>query len=49
LAKMQKTEVTSTVTNTNEIDFIAKVFIATVIVILTTWFVYYVGLSILFS
>ena len=29
--------------------FIGKVFIATVIVIVTTWFVYYVALSILFS
>jgi hypothetical protein len=48
LAKMQKTEVTGTV-NTNEIGFIGKVFIATVIVILTTWFVYYVALSIIFS
>jgi len=40
---------TKPVTNTNEIGFVGKVFIGTVIVIVTSWFVYYVALSILFS
>ena len=40
---------TKSVTNTNEIGFVGKVFIGTVVVIVTTWFVYYVALSILFS